>query len=156
MPNYWLLKSEPACFSIHNLAAMPGQTSMWDGVRNYQARNFLRDSIKQGDKAFFYHSVTNPAIVGLTEVTSAPYPDPTQWELENEHFDPASPADAPRWWTVNITLISIFATPLPLAALRTVPELAQMELLRRGSRLSVQPVRKEEFKTIMQLAGVKL
>ena len=150
---YWLVKSEPGCFSIDDLAALPGQTTMWDGVRNYQARNFLRDSMKEGDRVFFYHSITGVGIAGLCEVVGKPYPDPTQWNPENRHFDPASPADTPRWYAVDIRLVRKFARILPLAELRNLQELAEMELLKRGSRLSVQPVREEEFQAIMAYVG---
>lgn len=152
MMQYWLFKSEPGCFSIQDLAASPKRTAAWDGVRNYQARNFLRDEIRKGDLVFFYHSVTNPGIVGLMEVTGGPRPDPTQWDPESEHPDLASPEDAPRWYLVDVTLKEIFAKPLPLALLRAQPELQGMELLRRGSRLSVQPVSGEHFAVIMDLA----
>ena len=151
-PRYWLVKSEPGCFSIDDLAALPGQTSMWDGVRNYQARNYLRDSMKRGDRVFFYHSITGVGIAGLCEVASEPYPDPTQWNPEDRHFDPASPADAPRWYVVDIRLVKKFARTIPLNELRTLPELAEMELLKRGSRLSVQSVREGEFLAILAYA----
>ena len=146
---YWLFKSEPGCFSIQDLAASPKKTAQWDGVRNYQARNFLRDDIKRGDLVFFYHSVTAPGIVGLMEVTGGPRPDPTQWDLESEHPDPLSPSDNPRWFLVDVTLKEIFKTPLPLKELRTVPGLEGLELLKKGSRLSVMPVSKEHFDIIM-------
>lgn len=149
---HWLFKSEPGCFSIHDLAASPGRSAPWDGVRNYQARNFLRDEISKGDLIFFYHSVVAPGIVGLMEASGSPRPDPTQWDPESEHPDLASPEDAPRWWLVDVTLKEIFANPLPLALLRKQPALEGMELLRRGSRLSVQPVSKEHFDAVMSLA----
>lgn len=149
---YWLFKSEPSCFSIDDLAAAPAQTSMWDGVRNYQARNFMRDDMRVGDRGFFYHSVTKPGIVGIVEVVSAAYPDPTQWDMENTHFDAASSADNPRWYLVDVRLVQKFATPLLLADLRQVPTLGAMELLRKGSRLSIQPVSAVDFETIMELA----
>lgn len=153
---YWLLKSEPGCFSIDDLAASPRQTTMWDGVRNYQARNFIR-SMQKGDLALFYHSVTGTDIVGLAEITSREaYPDPTQWDPEAGHFDPASSHDKPRWFVADVTFRRKFKNPLPLALLREIPELGAMELLRKGSRLSVQPVSEDEFKTIMGLAGEKL
>lgn len=152
---YWLLKSEPGCFSIDDLAASPGGASMWDGVRNYQARNFLR-AMQKGDPALFYHSVTGLEIVGLAEITSpAAYPDPTQWDREARHYDPKSSRDNPRWFVVDVSFRKKFARPLPLAGLRAAPELADMELLRKGSRLSVQPVTEREFKTVMRLAGEK-
>lgn len=150
--HYWLVKSEPGCFSIDDLAKSPNATTMWDGVRNYQARNFMRDGMKKGDKVFFYHSVTDVGIVGLCEVVSeSAYPDPTQWDPENEHFDPKSPADKPRWLLVDIQLKEIFPRRLSLQELRDVPGLESMELLRKGSRLSVQPVSEEEFAIIMRL-----
>ena len=152
MAGYWLMKTEPGCFSIEDLEKSPEQTSMWDGVRNYQARNFMRDGMRPGDPVLFYHSGTNSGIAGIAEVASEAYPDPTQWDPENRHFDPASPADAPRWYLVDIRLVRRFSEPLPLALLRTRPELSGMELLRKGSRLSVQPVGKEEFAAILALA----
>lgn len=148
---HWLLKSEPGCFSIDDLAAAPGRTTMWDGVRNYQARNFMRDDMRPGDPVLFYHSVTKPGIVGLAEVASEAYPDPTQFDPEADHYDPSSPEDAPRWYLVDVRLKRKFAAPLPLALLRAQPELVAMELLRKGSRLSVQPVRPEEFMAVLAL-----
>lgn len=150
--HYWLFKSEPGCFSIQDLAAAPGKTAAWDGVRNYQARNFLRDDIAQGDLVLFYHSITNPGIVGLMEVTGGPRPDPTQWDPESEHPDLASPEDAPRWYLVDVTLREIFPEPLPLKVLRAQPDLDGLELLKKGSRLSVQPVSAAHFDAIMALA----
>ena len=149
---YWLVKTEPGCFSIDDLAASPNQTTMWDGVRNYQARNFMRDDMKKGDKVLFYHSVTKPGIVGLAEVAREAYTDPTQFDPENEHFDPASPADNPRWSVVDVKLVRRFDKPLPLPFLRKQPELEAMELLRKGSRLSVQPVREDEYEAVLALA----
>ena len=148
---YWLLKTEPGCFSIDDLAAAPGQTSMWDGVRNYQARNFMRDAMSVGDPVLFYHSVTKPGIAGLAEVASPAYPDPTQFDPENEHFDPASKEDAPRWFLVDIRLVRKFDVFLPLPLLRRQPDLASMELLRKGSRLSVQPVSEDEYAAVLAL-----
>lgn len=149
--NHWLVKTEPGCFSIDDLAAAPGRTSMWDGVRNYQARNFMRDAMQPGDPVLFYHSVTDPGIAGLAEVASGSYADPTQFDPENEHFDPASKEDAPRWFLVDIRLVRKFRHFLPLPLLKRQPELAGMELLRKGSRLSVQPVRPEEFAAVLAL-----
>ena len=148
---YWLFKSEPGCFSIQDLAKSPNKTAQWDGVRNFQARNFLRDDIKKGDLVLFHHSVTNPGIVGLMEVTGGPRPDPTQWDPESEHPDLASPEENPRWYLVDVTLKEIFAVPLPLKLLRAQPELEDMELLKRGSRLSVQPVSEAHFKAVLAL-----
>lgn len=154
MPHkYWLFKSEPESFSIDDLAASPDQTTFWDGVRNYQARNFLRDEVRPGDLVLFYHSNANPsAIVGLATVTAAGYPDHTAWDPSNHHYDPKSKQAAPTWYMVDIRLEEIFPRPLPLDELRGVAALNEMELLRKGSRLSVQPVRAAEFKTILKLA----
>lgn len=149
---YWLLKTEPGCFSIHDLAALPDRTTPWDGVRNYQARNFMRDEMRMNDGALFYHSITSPGIVGLARIASPARPDPTQWDPENRHFDPASPANAPRWFLVDVQLVRIFPQPLSLALLRSRPELAGMELLRKGSRLSVQPVSKTHYDAVLALA----
>lgn len=146
---HWLFKSEPGCFSIRDLAAAPKAEAQWDGVRNYQARNFLRDEIKPGDLVFFYHSVTDPGIVGLMEVSGGPRPDPTQWDMESEHPDPLSPPDNPRWYLVDVKLREIFDKPLSLKALRTIPGLGGLELLKKGSRLSVMPVSEEHFEIIM-------
>jgi predicted RNA-binding protein with PUA-like domain len=153
---YWLLKTEPESFSIRDLAKAPNQTTCWDGVRNYQARNFLRDEMHLGDRVLVYHSSTDPpAVVGTAKIVRESYPDPTAWETRDHHFDPASKPDNPRWFMVDIQLEQIFKTPLPLEQLRGIPALKEMELLRRGSRLSVQPVRKGEFAAILKLAGVK-
>jgi predicted RNA-binding protein with PUA-like domain len=150
---YWLVKTEPDCFSVHDLAKQPKQTTGWSGVRNYQARNFMRDEMKLGDRVFVYHSSTDePAIVGTATIARESYPDPTAFDKTDDHFDAASTKDNPRWFMVDIRLEKIFKAPLPLSQLRTLPALKAMELLRRGSRLSVQPVRKTEFDAIMKLA----
>ena len=152
MPQYWLLKSEPTSFSIQDLAESPGQTTCWEGVRNYQARNFLK-SMKVGDKGFFYHSNADPpAIVGTVEVVKTAYPDLYAFDKKSRYYDPKSSADAPRWFLVDIKLVKMFSQPLTLEYLRTVKALAKMELLRKGSRLSVQPVRPEEWKCVYGLA----
>ena len=150
---HWLVKTEPGCYSIDDLAAEKGQTTPWSGVRNYQARNFMRDDMSPGDPVLFYHSITNPGIVGLAEVAGKAYPDPTQWIPEDQHFDPTSPADNPRWYLVDIHFVRKFNTPLTLLQLRALPELDGMELLRKGSCLSVMPVEAEHFKRVMQLVG---
>lgn len=151
---YWLLKSEPECYSVDHLARESTQTTYWDGVRNYQARNFLRDDLQVGDLAFFYHSNADPpAIAGVVQVVQAGYPDHTAWNPQSDHYDPQSTPDNPRWFMVDVQLVDRFPTPLSLDQLRTVPALADMELLRRGSRLSVQPVRASEYRAIMKLRG---
>ena len=146
----WLVKSEPNCYSIDDLAKE--LSTPWSGVRNYQARNFMRDEMKIGDQVLFYHSILNPSVVGLAEVCSEPYPDPTQWNPDDEHFDPKSPAEKPRWYLVDVKFICKFNSALSLADLRQYPELANMELLRKGSRLSVMPVEQEAFDFILNLA----
>jgi len=149
---YWLLKSEPQAFSISDLARAPTQTAAWDGVRNYQARNFLR-AMEVGDQVLFYHSNANPpSIVGVAEVVKAAYPDATQFDKRDTHYDPASDPDQPRWDVVDIRLVRQFAAPLPLDLLRKQVGLKEMELLRKGSRLSVQPVRVGEWREILRLA----
>jgi predicted RNA-binding protein with PUA-like domain len=149
---YWLVKTEPDSFSIHDLAAAPQQTTCWDGVRNYQARNFLRE-MKKGEQVLFYHSGSNPpCIVGLSKVVKEAYPDPTSWDEQDHHYDPGSKPENPRWFMVDLQLVEIFDRPLALEELRTVSALQSMELLRKGSRLSVQPVTKAEFGVVLKLA----
>ena len=145
---YWLMKSEPECYSIDHLAAEPDQVTSWGGVRNFQARNYLRDQIAVGDMVVFYHSVTAPSAVGVARVVRAGYPDATAWEPEDEHFDPRSSPEKPLWFAVDVCFVKKFARPVPLKVMRMVPALHGMELLRKGSRLSVMPVSKEEFDII--------
>jgi len=148
--NFWLMKSEPSEVSIDHLAARPGQTVDWFGVRNYLARNHLR-AMKTGDQAFFYHSsCPEPGIAGLVEIVREAYPDPTQFDSGDAHFDPKSPREAPRWSTVDVKLVRKVRL-LPLAALRARPELADMVLLQKGSRLSVTPVTPAQWQGILGL-----
>ena len=150
---YWLVKTEPESFSIQHLAKEPKQTTGWSGVRNYQARNFMRDEMKVGDRVLFYHSSTEvPAVVGTATIVREAYPDPTAWDKRDHHFDAGSTPGNPRWFMVDIRLEQIFKEPVPLEKLRGVAALKNMELLRKGSRLSVQPVRKAEFDAITKLA----
>jgi predicted RNA-binding protein with PUA-like domain len=150
--NYWLVKTEPTSYSIEDLAAETKQTTSWDGVRNYQARNLMRDKMKLGDRVLFYHSNANPpAVVGLVSVVREAYPDHTSWDPNDSHYDPKSTSDAPRWCMVDVKLERTFPAPISLDSLREVAALREMELLRKGSRLSVQPVRKKEFDTIVKL-----
>jgi predicted RNA-binding protein with PUA-like domain len=150
---YWLLKSEPDTFSIDDLAKAPGKTTFWDGVRNYQARNLLRDEIQPGDGVLFYHSSADPpAAAGTATVVHAGSPDPSQFEPTSDHYDPDSPREAPRWFGVDIRWESTFARPVPLDELRRTPGLSRMVLLQR-SRLSVQPVASDEWKIIVKLGG---
>lgn len=149
----WLVKSEPHVFSIDDLASATNQTAHWDGVRNYQARNMLRDQMLVGHDVLYYHSNTElTAIVGTARVVRAGYPDFTAWDKSDPHYDPKSDPENPRWYMVDIQLVKKFAKPLSLAFLRTVPELKDMVLLRKGSRLSVQPVTADEFAAIMKCA----
>ena len=150
---YWLLKTEPESFSIQDLARAPNQTTCWDGVRNYQARNFMRDQMKVGDRVLLYHSNADPpCVVGTAVVVRESYPDSSAWDPSSHYYDAESKRDAPRWFMVDVKLESIWPRPLPLDELRTMPKLTAMELLRKGSRLSVQPVRKSEFDAIMAAA----
>ncbi len=152
---YWLVKSEPNCFSIDDLSAAKGQTTHWDGVRNYQARNMLRDQMKLGDRVLFYHSNARPpGIAGVAEVVREGYPDTTAFDAKQDHFDPKSKPDCPTWYMVDLKLIAKFKRELSLPELRQVSQLAGMALLQRGSRLSVQPVSPQEFKTVLALAEV--
>ncbi len=148
---YWLMKSEPEAFSIDDLARSPKQTTSWDGVRNYQARNFLR-AMKVGDQVLFYHSNANPpSVVGIAEVVKTAYPDATQFDKRDTHYDPGSDTDQPRWDVVDIRFVRKFTAPLSLDLLRGEVGLKGMELLRKGSRLSVQPVRGAEWDEIIRL-----
>jgi len=150
---YWLFKSEPTAYSFDDLLAEPDQTTGWDGVRNYQARNFLRDSIKVGDGVLFYHSGADPpCIAGTSEVVKAGHPDPTAFDPKAQHYDPKSDRSDPIWFQVSIKAVRPIEPPLSLPFLNTIPALAEMELLRKGSRLSVQPVTEKEWKQIVSLA----
>lgn len=139
--SHWLFKSEPTEFSIDDLAARPGQTEPWDGVRNYQARNLLRDAMRVGDLGFFYHSsCAEPGVVGIVRLASPARPDPTQFEPGHRHEDPASDPANPRWWLVDVAFERKLARVIPLTELKGYPELAGMPLLRKANRLSVMPV----------------
>ncbi|MGV3739913.1 MAG: EVE domain-containing protein [Gammaproteobacteria bacterium] len=149
---YWLMKSEPSCFSIDDLTKAPKQTTCWDGVRNYQARNFMRDEMQVGDQVFFYHSNCQPpGIAGVAEVVQAAYPDFTAWDPDSEHPDMKSTPDKPRWFMVDIQFREKFPHLIALDELKQYPELAQMQLLRKGNRLSVLPIGAEEWKFIKNL-----
>jgi predicted RNA-binding protein with PUA-like domain len=150
---YWLMKSEPTEYSIDDLAAQPDQTDYWDGVRNYQARNFMRDEMQVGDGVLFYQSRIKPAVVGTATVARAGYPDHTAWDPRSSHYDPKSSPENPIWFMVDIRFAARFKRPLPLAELRRIPGLENMILLRRGNRLSVMPVTAEEFNIIVETAG---
>ena len=147
---YWLMKSEPDEFSIDDLAKAPKKTTAWFGVRNYQARNFMRDHMRVGDGVLFYHSsCPEPGIAGVAEVASAPYPDATQFDSSSEYYDAASKREAPRWMLVDVKLVK--KTPLlPLDEMRAMPALAEMVTLRRGNRLSITPVTAAEWKAVLK------
>jgi predicted RNA-binding protein with PUA-like domain len=151
---YWLLKSEPSTFGIDHLAAMPGQTTSWEGVRNFQARNMLRDEFAAGDLAFFYHSsCPEPGIAGIVEVVRAGYPDASAWNRKSEYYDAKSPEKKPLWYTVDVRLKKRLANVLPLTTLRghEAGKLHGLALLRRGNRLSVTPVDAAHWKFILSL-----
>ncbi|MGR9092426.1 MAG: EVE domain-containing protein [Gammaproteobacteria bacterium] len=148
----WLMKSEPSEFSIDDLKASSKQTDMWDGVRNYQARNMMRDAMKKGDLVFFYHSnCEEPGIVGVMEVVKEGYPDPTAFDSQDSHFDPKSDPDAPRWYLVDVKFKRKFKRTITLAELKECGELADMRLIQRGNRLSVMPVAEDEWEFIVGL-----
>ena len=127
---HWLFKSEPDCYSFTDLENAPGQTTSWDGVRNYQARNFMRDDMKKGDLGFFYHSGKNPEIAGIVEIVREGHPDITAQDPEAGHFDPKATPGDPRWYMVDVKLVRRFEPPVPRSLLRFVPELAGMELMK--------------------------
>jgi predicted RNA-binding protein with PUA-like domain len=149
-PPYWLMKSEPDECSIDDLAAAPGQTVPWVGVRNYQARNFMLNDMRPGDGVLFYHSsCAVPGVAGLAEVMGAPYPDPTQFDAASPYHDPKSPPDRPRWSLVDVHYVRKTRL-LPLKDMREAPELATMALLRPGSRLSITPVTPAEWAAVLK------
>jgi predicted RNA-binding protein with PUA-like domain len=148
---YWLMKSEPDECSIDDLAALPNQTVPWTGVRNYQARNFMRDLMRIGDGVLFYHSsCPEPGIAGIAEVASTPYPDPSQFDPASPYHDPKSPPDAPRWQLVDVKLVRKTRL-LPLAEMRQRPELADLLVLKPGNRLSITPVTPEQWERVLAL-----
>ncbi len=152
---HWLMKTEPDAFSIQDLKSRPGKREHWDGVRNYQARNYMRDLMSVGDDVLFYHSSCTPAgIVGLATIAAAGYPDPSALDPRSKYHDPKATPDKNPWVMVDVKFKREFPTMLTLDGLRQVPGLRDMLLLKRGSRLSIQPVSPEEFSIVMDLAGV--
>ena len=148
--NYWLMKSEPDTFSIDDLKRKKREA--WDGVRNYQARNFMRDGMRVGDGVFFYHSnCAEPGIAGLAEVASDAYPDPSQFDPKSKYFDPGSSRDNPRWMLVDVKFVRKLKRTVTLDELKNHPKLVEMALLRKGNRLSVMPVEAKDWKYILEL-----
>jgi predicted RNA-binding protein with PUA-like domain len=149
--NYWLFKSEPDEFSFDDL--LKKKIELWTGVRNYQARNFLRDEVKKGDTVLFYHSSCEvPGVVGLAEVVKEAYTDPSQFDDKSDYYDEGSPLDNPRWVAVDIKAVKKLKKLVTLEQLKQEPELKTMRLVQRGNRLSIIPVSQREFETIMKLA----
>lgn len=149
---YWLMKSEPETFGIDDLYARPQQTEHWDGVRNYQARNMMRDEMKIGDQILFYHSnCDEPGIVGIAEVVRESYPDFTAFDPDDKHFDPKSNPDKPTWFMVDVKFVRKLSRTISLRELKTKSELSELALLRRGNRLSIMPVSAEQWAFILAL-----
>lgn len=150
---YWIFKSEPSVFSIDNLVKSPNQTTVWDGVRNYQARNFLRDEVKINDLVLFYHSNADAetGIVGLARVVKEAYPDPSQFDTKSKYFEPKASLNKPIWYSVDIQFIEKFRKILTISEIKNHPILSNLLIARRGNRLSITPVAEEHFKLIIEL-----
>jgi predicted RNA-binding protein with PUA-like domain len=149
---YWLMKSEPDAFSIDDLKAV--KVEPWDGIRNYQARNFMRDQMRVGDKIYFYHSSCDvPGIVGIMKVASKPYADPTAFDVKNKYYDAKSNPDDPRWILVDVRFVKKLKSVISLSELKQYPELEDMQLLKRGNRLSIMPVEQNHWEFIQTLIG---
>ena len=149
---YWLMKSEPEEFSIDDLKNRPKRTEPWDGVRNYQARNMLRDEMRKGDEVFFYHSnCETPGIAGIAKVVREGYPDPTAFNPKDKHFDPKSNPDEPRWFLVDVQFVRKLKRVIPLSELKAEPALKDLLLVRRGNRLSIMPVTKKHWDHILTM-----
>ena len=149
---YWLFKSEPDVFGIDDLAAQPDRTDHWDGVRNYQARNFMRDRMAVGEQGFFYHSNTKvPGIVGVIEIARAAYPDHTAFDPEDPHYDPRSDPDNPRWYMVDVRFVRKLDRTITLTELKEHPELTDLQLVKKGNRLSVMPIEDHHWDFILSL-----
>ena len=149
---YWLMKSEPEEFSIDDLARRPGKTEPWDGVRNYQARNMMRDQMRTGDSIFFYHSNCDiPGIAGIMQVHKESYPDPTAFDPEDKHYDPTSDPDDPRWFLVDVKYVRKLKRVISLQELKSHAELEAMALVKRGNRLSIMPVTQAQWDFILSL-----
>ncbi len=148
--NYWLMKSEPNVFSIDDLKKTQDQTECWDGVRNYQARNFMRDHMRIGDLAVFYHSNANPpGGAGVMKIVGEAYPDHTQWEKASKYYDPKSSRKSPRWFMVDVAFVKKFTQFVSLAAIKEHPSLQELPLVKKGNRLSIMPLKKKHFDIII-------
>jgi len=151
---HWLLKTEPGVFSFDDLLQAPDQTTGWNGIRNYQARNFLRDQMEEGDRVLIYHSSAEPPVVaGLAEVVRRGYPDPTQFDPKDDHYDPESTPGEPRWYQVDVKAVRKLSRAVSLEEIRRTKALAKMPLVQRGQRLSVQPVGPEEYELIVRMGS---
>ena len=151
---YWLMKSEPGTYSIDDLKR--DKKTEWDGVRNYQARNFMRDQMKKGDGVLFYHSSCEvPGVAGIAEVAVESHPDETQFVAKSRYYDAKSSKDDPRWWLVDVKFVKKLPEVLPLELIKANPRLGEMTLVQRGQRLSVQPVASKEWKEVLNMAGIK-
>ena len=150
--NYWLMKSEPDVFGIDDLKRVKKEP--WDGVRNYQARNYMRDEMKKGDKILFYHSKTDvPGVVGIMEVSKEAFPDHTSWDKKSKYFDPKSSEENPRWFMIEVKYVSKFPRTVSLQEMKDMKPLSEMKILQKGNRLSITPVTKVEFDHIVKVAA---
>lgn len=153
---YWLMKSEPSTYSFDDLKSQKNSTDYWDGVRNYQARNFMRDEMKIGDEVLFYHSnCPEPGVVGLAEVAKEGYPDHTAWDESSNYFDPKSSPDNPRWFMVEVKWKEAFNGTVTLKELKERNDLKDMKVVQKGQRLSIQPVTEQEFKIVCKIGRAK-
>jgi predicted RNA-binding protein with PUA-like domain len=151
---YWLMKSEPDVFSFDDLKKRPKKTEPWNGVRNYQARNFMRDEMKIGDQILFYHSSCDvPGVAGIAKVNSETYPDLTQFDKKSEYFDPKATNENPRWFLIDVTFMKDLKSFVSLEEIKKHKNLSEMRLLQRGNRLSILPVTREEFEYIVKLGS---
>jgi len=149
---YWLLKTEPTAFSIDDLASRPGKPEPWDGVRNYQARNMIRDEMKCGDQVLIYHSnCDQPGVTGVATIVREAYPDATAFQPDHRHYDPVSRPDQPRWFVVDVAFLRKLKRTITLAELKECPQLSGLALIRRGNRLSVMPVTTAQWEFILGL-----
>ena len=154
--NHWLVKSEPDVYSYADLVADKNSTTLWDGVRNYQARNTMRDDMKVGDLVLYYHSNTKPpGVAGVAEIVREGYPDPTQFDPKDAHFDPKAKQDDPTWFVVDLKARAELPSYVSIQDLKDNPKLADMAVVQRGQRLSVQPVTAAEFREVLRMGGLK-